>query len=461
MSQLNSLDVFQRRLSQPGVRLVDTRPSQAFNGWRLQQEARGGHIPGALSLPRDWIEQVPPADLPTFLNDRGLGTTKQLVLYGYQADRQDDWAAILTGLGYSVEVFTPGYEAWAEVESLPLERLANFHKLVYPNWLAALLEGHEPESFPGRGYLLLHVNFGMPQEYAYAHLPQARYLDTNFLESNDTWNRRSPAEIGAALAQAGISRDATVVLYGRDSVPSTDEPWPGRHAGQIAAFRAAAVLNYAGIQDVRVLDGGFDAWVAAGLPTETEIRSISPAADYSTEIPARPDIFVDLPEARELLNDSNGRLVSIRTWDEFTGQVSGYRYIGPQGRIPGAVWGNCGANAYHMQHYRSPINTMRPYYEIEAIWDVAGIRKHNRVAFYCGTGWRASETLFYAQLLGWEQVAIYDGGWYEWSSDPNNPIETGIPGEQLDSVENTSYVESGIPQYSGENALIGTRYSRP
>ena len=55
-----------------------------------------------------------------------------------------------------------------------------------------------------------------------------------------------------------------------------------------------------------------------------------------------------------------------------------------------------------------------------------GITPDKRVAFYCGTGWRASETWFYAYLMGWQQAAVYDGGWFEWSQDPaNNPIETG------------------------------------
>jgi len=52
------------------------------------------------------------------------------------------------------------------------------------------------------------------------------------------------------------------------------------------------------------------------------------------------------------------------------------------------------------------------------------------VAFYCGTGWRASETWFYAYLMGWDRIAVYDGGWFEWSRDSeNNPIEVGIPDE--------------------------------
>ena len=80
-----------------------------------------------------------------------------------------------------------------------------------------------------------------------------------------------------------------------------------------------------------------------------------------------------------------------------------------------------------MQNYRNPDNTMREYHEIESNWREVGITADKRIAFYCGTGWRASETLFYAYLLGWDQIAVYDGGWFEWSKDSSNPVETGIP----------------------------------
>ena len=92
------------------------------------------------------------------------------------------------------------------------------------------------------------------------------------------------------------------------------------------------------------------------------------------------------------------------------------------------MWGNCGTDAYHMQHYRNVDNTMRAYPEIAANWADAGITDDKWVAFYCGTGWRASETWFYADLQGWDRIAVYDGGWLEWSSDPaSNPIDVGDP----------------------------------
>ena len=202
-----------------------------------------------------------------------------------------------------------------------------------------------------------------------------------------------------------------------------------RRAGQIAANRAALVLRYAGVADVRVLDGGYDRWAQAGHALETGVRAPTPVSSFGVQIPLRPEFIVDIDEAKQILADRySAALVSVRTWQEHIGKLSGYNYIGPAGRIAGDVWGNCGSDAYHMQHYRNVDNTMRADPEIAANWAEAGIAPDKRVAFYCGTGWRASETWFYAYLMGWERIAVYDGGWFEWSQDPiNNPIEAGEP----------------------------------
>jgi molybdopterin synthase sulfurtransferase len=187
------------------------------------------------------------------------------------------------------------------------------------------------------------------------------------------------------------------------------------------------ILRYCGVDDIRLLDGGYDAWVQAGNPLETITREPVPALEFGVPIPLRPEVIVDLDGAKEILAEpETAALVSVRTWREHIGEVSGYNYIGPAGRIAGDVWGNCGSDAYHMQHYRTVENTMRAYPEIAANWAEAGITPDKRVAFYCGTGWRASETWFYACLMGWPSVAVYDGGWFEWSKDPvTNPIAAG------------------------------------
>ena len=69
---------------------------------------------------------------------------------------------------------------------------------MYPEWLFRLIEEGEADTYHANSYVLLHVNFGVPEEYEEGHLPGALYLDTNQLEDSlNDWNRRSPAEIEA------------------------------------------------------------------------------------------------------------------------------------------------------------------------------------------------------------------------------------------------------------------------
>jgi 3-mercaptopyruvate sulfurtransferase SseA len=428
-----SRDELTARLGDPTLTLIDVRPLSAYNGWRLRGERRGGHIAGAVSFPHAWLESVDELEIRRILLEKGAETGRPIVVYGYGWDDALLLADYLENLGHeNVRTFDGGWLEWIDSE-LPVESLPNYDRLVHTEWLKTVLDGEEPEAPPSNNFRLFHVNFGVPEEYDEAHIPGAFYLDTNWLENPVDWNRRTPRELEEALRSLGITNETTVVVYGRDTEGHANEKWPGRRAGQIAATRALMILRYAGIDDVRLLDGGYDWWVRAGYPVETTRREPAPVASFGVQIPLRPEVIVDIDEAKEILADPDGAaLVSVRTWREHIGQVSGYNYIGPAGRIAGDVWGNCGSDAYHMQHYRNVDNTMRAYPEIAANWADAGITGDKWVAFYCGTGWRASETWFYAYLMDWQRIAVYDGGWFEWSKDPvNNPVVVGEPRDEF------------------------------
>jgi len=205
------------------------------------------------------------------------------------------------------------------------------------------------------------------------------------------------------------------------------DPFPGKSAGHLGAIRSAFIMLYAGVKDVRILNGGISAWESAGYEISRSESSPIPVSDFGAAIPGRPELIVDIPEAKELLASVEGELVCVRSWPEFIGEVSGYHYIEKKGRIPGAIFGNCGSDAYHMENYRNLDHTMREFPEIKAIWATEGIVPEKHIAFYCGTGWRGSEAFFNAWLMGWPRVSVFDGGWFEWSNDPDNPIDTGIP----------------------------------
>ncbi|MEM8070866.1 rhodanese-like domain-containing protein [Morganella morganii] len=83
-----------------------------------------------------------------------------------------------------------------------------------------------------------------------------------------------------------------------------------------------------------------------------------------------------------------------------------------------------------MSDYYDPDGTLRNPEEIFALWKTQGIEPTDQVAFYCGTGWRASVSWFMTQLAGWENSRIYDGGWNAWQMDPTLPVLNNIQSQK-------------------------------
>jgi len=404
-------------------RIIDVRPVEAYNGWALEGERRGGHVKGAKSVPVSWTDEE---EWDEIVRTKGVMPKHSIVVYGNVRDDALEVAERFCISGYrDVVVYTRFVEEWAANETLPMQRMERFEKLVYPRWVHQLVSGETPPGFRGDKYAICHCHYRNKTDYDVGHIPGAIALDTLDLESPDTWNRRSPEELEQALMRLGISADTTVLVYGRFSSPRNSDPHPGSKAGHLGSIRCAVLMMYAGVQDVRVLNGSIAAWGNEDYPLSKEEARLEPLSEFGAKVPSRPDIFIDTPEAKELLQSEKGNLISVRSRNEFVGKVSGYNYIFKKGCIPGAIFGNCGSDAYHMENYRNIDLTTREYHEIEKMWKESGINPDQFNAFYCGTGWRASEAYLNAYLMGWGNIAVYDGGWYEWSNDPANPIVLG------------------------------------
>jgi len=87
------------RLADPGLTIVDVRPLAAYNGWRLDDELRGGHIPGAVAFPNAWLDIVDEADVQRLLDAKGATADRSLVVYGYGFDDALPLADRLARLG--------------------------------------------------------------------------------------------------------------------------------------------------------------------------------------------------------------------------------------------------------------------------------------------------------------------------------------------------------------------------
>jgi 3-mercaptopyruvate sulfurtransferase SseA len=406
------------------VKIIDTRPVEAYNGWRLENEMRGGHIKNARSLPLKWFNYIDWLDI---VQSKNILPDHKLIIYGYHAIEAEKAANQFQKAGYKdVIMYNDFTDEWCQNTNLPMSRLKRYRQLVSAQWLQTLLtNGKAPECDNDR-YIVCHAHYRNRSAYEEGHIPGAIELNTNTLESPETWNRRSPEEIKETLEQHGITCDTTVILYGRFSFPDNNDPFPGSSAGHLGAIRCAFIMMYAGVKDVRVLNGGLQSWMDAGFKISTENTPKQSISDFGAKIPQQPELMVDMPEAKQILNASDKNLVCVRSQKEFAGEVSGYNYIKKKGRIPGAVFGNCGSDAYHMENYRNLDHTTREYHEIEKLWKEVNITPDKHNAFYCGTGWRASEAFLNAWLMGWPRVSVFDGGWFEWSNDENNPYETGM-----------------------------------
>lgn len=414
-------------LKEHEIQIVDGRPIDAYNGWRLRGESRGGHIPGARTLPFKWSSYL---DWIEIVRSKGIESRRPVLVYGYEQEETESIAALFRRAGYDeVSVYHDFVNEWAADSELPVDRLPRHRHLVPAEWVRRLTNRGEQAETAGRETVICHVHYRNPDDYAEGHIPGSVSLDTLLLEAPESWNRRSPAEVRDALLKLGITAGSTVVLYGRFSFPDNSDPFPGSSAGQLAAFRCAFIMLWAGVRDVRVLNGGMQSWLDAGYGLTTDPTEPSPAAEFGAEVPGAPELALDLPEARLMIASPEANLVSVRSRREYIGEVSGYNYIEKKGRIPGSVFGNGGSDAYHMENYRNLDHTTREYGEIVEFWRAAGVTPDKHNAFYCGTGWRGSEAFFNAWLLGWPRVSVYDGGWFEWSNDPSNPIETGEPSE--------------------------------
>ena len=420
-----STDTFAEHLSDPTHTVLDVRPMAAYNGWRLNGESRGGHAPGAKSIPLGWTRYM---DWVEVLDDKQIAADAPVTIYGYDGEDAESMADKLDRLGFTDVSLYPGFsDDWMADANRPLRALKRYRQLVYPEWLQALLEGDDPSGVDGDDVVLCHAHFDHRSDYEDGHIPGAVPLNTNWLEAPDTWNRRSPEELKRALEGLGIRHDTTVVLYGRFSFPSYEHDFPAQSAGHLGAMRCAALMLYAGVEDVKVLNGGINTWEEAGFEVSTDDVEPEPVDDFGIDVPANPQFMLELSEAQDLLAADDGELVSVRSWPEYIGERSGYHYIEAKGRIPGAIFGNCGSDAYHMENYRNFDYTTREFQEIAQKWEEAGVVPEKHIAFYCGTGWRASEAFMNAYFMGWPNISVFDGGWCEWSGS-DLPTETGDPG---------------------------------
>lgn len=396
--------------------IVDTRINDAYNGWKLDGVSRGGHIAGAVDFSANWLsvdnknkEEI----LDEALKTKGIDKDKNIVLYDSNEEDAKVVGNYLSQKGYT-NVYTYNVKEWAKEESLSMESYENYDRLVPADIVKEVIDGKTPETFEGsKNIKIVEASWGEESEaYSKGHVPTSVHINTDTVEPPPNWMLASDEELAKFALDYGFTKDDTIIVTGPDVM---------------ASYRVAVVLRYIGVNDVRVLNGGNDAWVAAGYELETTSNAPVAGNDFGGEIPGNPDLIVTIPELKEELKSDDSVLVDNRSWEEYIGEVSGYSYHDKKGRIPGAVYGYAGTTSTTLEDYRNIDNTMRNADEIKVLWEKAGIDTNKKLIFMCGSGWRAAEVLTYANVRGYDNSALYSDGWIGWSNDASNPVETGDP----------------------------------
>lgn len=406
----------QDKLSDDSWVVVDTRINDAFNGWKLDEVERGGHIKGAVDFSANWLtvdSKDKEKTLDKALETKGIEKDKNIVLYDANGKDAKEVANYLSEKGYK-NLYTYNVADWAKDESLPMESYENYEMIVPATIVNDILDGKKPETFENsKNIKIVEASWGEESEaYSKGHVPTSVHINTDTVEPPPQWMLASDEDLAKFANDYGFTKDDTIIVTGPDVM---------------ASYRVAVVLRYIGINDVRVLNGGNDAWTSAGYELETKSNKPVAGNDFGATIPANPDLIDTQAELKEMLKDSNNVLVDNRSWDEYIGKISGYSYHDKKGRIPGAVYGYAGTSATTLEDYRNIDNTMRNAGEIKALWKDAGIDTNKHLIFMCGSGWRAAEVLTYTNVMGFENTSLYSDGWIGWSNDTSNPTETGEP----------------------------------
>lgn len=396
--------------------VVDTRINDAYNGWALDGVERGGHIEGSVDFSANWLDvesDKKEETLDKALETKGIDKDKNIVLYDSNGKEAKEVANYLSNKGYE-NLYIYDVNEWAKDKSLPMVQYENYDMLVPADIVKEILDGKIPETFENaKNIKIVEASWGEESEaYLKGHVPTSVHINTDTIEPPPQWMLASDEELKKFALDYGFTKDDTIIVTGPDVM---------------AANRVAVVLRYIGVSDVRVLNGGNDAWVRAGYELETTSNKPVKGTDFGATIPANPDLIDTIPELKEKLNDENFVLVDNRSWDEYIGKESGYSYHDKAGRIPGAVFGYAGTSSTTLEDYRNIDNTMRNQDEILALFAEQNIDTNKHLSFMCGSGWRAAEVLTYANVIGLMDTSLYSDGWIGWSNDSSNEIEKGEP----------------------------------
>ncbi len=243
------------------------------------------------------------------------------------------------------------------------------------------------------------------------HIPCAVHIDWRTdLQDQTVRDFISPEEFGKLCERNGITRETICVFYGDKA-----NWW---------ACYALWVFRLFGHEDLKIMDGGRDKWIAEGRELTREKPSL-----LKTEYPIPPKRMDDVVRAfyEDTLqqSQSNGPLIDVRSPAEFRGEVTHMAEYPQEGALRGGHVP--GAENVPWKTAINEDSTFKGVEELKRIYSGGcGLDPDENIICYCRIGERSSHTWFVlSYLLGYRHVRNYDGSWTEWGNMVRAPIETG------------------------------------
>jgi thiosulfate/3-mercaptopyruvate sulfurtransferase len=239
---------------------------------------------------------------------------------------------------------------------------------------------------------LVIVSAGPASEYAKVHIVGAISLPyTSFDKPGKPEGLlKTDAEMAKIIGDAGISEKNTIVFY---------DEFDGRYAA-----RMYMLFKYLGAKDVKVLDGGIEAWKKGRKPVTK-----NPSASKKTTFTAAP-VKKWMTSQQNVASKGNAVLVDTRSPGEYKGTENNSK-----GHIPGAI-------NIEYKELLDANGMLKSKADLEKVYAAKGITKDKEVILYCSSGVRTGlHFLALVSILNYSNVKIYDGGYNKWAQ--NNPTK--------------------------------------
>ncbi|MBV2144509.1 3-mercaptopyruvate sulfurtransferase [Falsochrobactrum sp. TDYN1] len=241
------------------------------------------------------------------------------------------------------------------------------------------------------------------EEYDAAHIPGAVFFDQDEIADKDSGlphTLPSPELFARHIGSMGITADETIVVY--------DGP------GMFSAPRVWWMFRVMGVQNVFLLDGGFDGWRKAGFPATDEVTKIAPTL-FTPSFNAAQVVGFD--EMRKIVDQRSSQIADARATGRFTGRDAEPRAGMRSGHMPGAR--NVPAGTLSENGELKDLDSLRK------IFSDAGVDLNRSIVTSCGSGVTAAVITLALTSLGHQDNRLYDGSWSEWGSRQDTPVVMG------------------------------------